>query len=88
LFSDKPDRIVTSVSTADFIGNWSAGSDSFVVDVPDVVLVIDESERQQDEVIIIELFDLVYDFNKKTLKYQITLANTNFVELPEFGQTK
>ena len=44
LFSDRPDRIVTSVSTSDFIGNWSTGIDSFTGDAPNAVLVVDESE--------------------------------------------
>ena len=42
LFSDRPDRIVMSVSTANYIGNWTAGVDSFAVDGPNAVLVVDE----------------------------------------------
>ena len=60
LFSDRPDRIVTSVSTIDFIGNWSTGEDSFAVDTPNAVLVVDEQEVGQD-VIIVELFNPIYD---------------------------
>ena len=67
LFSDRPDRIVKSVSTTDFIGNWSTGEDSFAVDAPNAVLVVDE--KQQD-VTIIELFDPVYDSDKKSLTYE------------------
>lgn len=46
LFSDRPDRIVLSVSTLDFIGNWSTGEDSFSKDVPNAVLVVDEVEGE------------------------------------------
>ena len=46
LFSDRPYRIVMSVSTSDFIGNWSTGEDSFAVDPPNAVLIVDESRRR------------------------------------------
>ena len=55
LFSDRPDRIVKSISTLDFIGNWSTGEDNFAVDPPNAVLVVDEQEGKQD-VAIVELF--------------------------------
>ena len=87
LFSDRPDRIVKSVNTFDFIGNWSSGEDSFAVDTPNAVLVVDEQDRQQDSVII-ELFNPVYDLDKKTLKYDVTLDNATNSDLPgEFEQT-
>jgi len=87
LFSDRPDRIVKITSTSDFIGNWSTGVDSFAVDAPNAVLVVDEIEGQQDTVIV-EFFNPVYDIDKKTLKYDITPDNTTSTELPsEFGQT-
>jgi hypothetical protein len=88
LFSDRPDRIVTSVSTSDFIGNWSTGGeDSFAVDAPNAVLVVDELKGQQ-ETTIIELFDPVYDLDNKTLKYDISPDNATFIDLPsEFGQS-
>ena len=87
LFSDRPDRIVTSVSTSDFLSNWSVGEDNFAVDAPNAVLVIDEQEGKQD-VVIIELFNPIYDVDKNTLKYEITAENATTIELPnEFGQT-
>ena len=87
LFSDRPDRIVKSVSTLDFIGNWSTGEDSFAVDAPNAVLVVDETEGKQD-VAIVELFNPVYDSEKKVLKYEVTTNNATSIELPkEFGQT-
>ena len=86
LFSDRPDRIVTSISTFDFIGNWSTGEDSFAVDAPNTVLVANESEKQ--DIAIITLFNPVYDVDKKTLKYDVTPDNATSIDLPsEFGQT-
>ena len=87
LFSDRPDRIVTSVSTSDFIGNWTADEDSFVTDAPNAVLVVDEQEGIQD-IAIIELFNPVYDIEKKTLRYDVTLDNSTSIELQnKFGQS-
>ncbi|MGD1837443.1 MAG: hypothetical protein ACPKPY_05230 [Nitrososphaeraceae archaeon] len=86
LFSDRPDRIVTSVSTADFVGNWSVGTDSFAVDLPNAVLVIEEIEGHQDTAII-EVFNPVYDVDKKVLKYEAIPDNATSIDLPsEFGQ--
>ncbi|MGD1835645.1 MAG: hypothetical protein ACPKQO_07970 [Nitrososphaeraceae archaeon] len=87
LFSDRPDRIVTSVNTSNFIGNWSVGKNSYTVDAPNAVLVVDEQEGQQD-VAIIELFNPIYDSTNKALKYDVTPDNATFIDLPsEFGQS-
>ena len=84
LFSDRPDRVVTSISTDNYIGNWSAGVDSFAADAPNAVLVVDEKEGQ--DTIIMELFNPVYDENKKTLKYEIRLENIASIDLVDgFG---
>ena len=51
LFSDRPDRIVGSANTTDFIGNWSWGPNNFTVDPPNAVLILDdeiEGEQRQD----------------------------------------
>ena len=87
LFSDRPDRIVKSISTVDFIGNWSTGEDSFATDAPNAVLVVDEQEGKQD-VAIVELFTPVYNIDTKTLKYDVYPDNATSIDLPEeFGQT-
>ena len=87
LFSDRPDRIVVSETTTDFIGNWSVGEDSFAVDAPNAVIVVNDNEGQQNTSII-ELFDPIYDSNKQTLKYEATPDNATSIDLPdEFGQT-
>ncbi|MGD1838923.1 MAG: hypothetical protein ACPKPY_12810 [Nitrososphaeraceae archaeon] len=75
LFSDRPDRIVTSVSTSDFIGNWTVGVDSFVVDAPNAILVADEKEEKQN-VAIVELFNLIYASDKNALTYNMTPVNS------------
>jgi hypothetical protein len=86
LFSDRPDRIVTSISTSNFVGNWTEGKDSFAENAPNAVLVVDDSEEQ--DTVIIELFNPVYDAKKKTLKYDVTPDNATSIELPsEFGQS-
>ena len=87
LFSDRHDRIVKSLTTANFIGNWSERVDNFKIDPPNAVIIVNDSEGQQDSTII-ELFNPVYDPNKRSLKYEVISYNTTFIELPsEFEQT-
>jgi hypothetical protein len=97
LFSDRPDRIVSSVNTTNFIGNWSTGPDSFAVDPPNAALVLDDEEQRQ-EIAVIELYNPEYDSGANTLKYDISTANasatttttatTTSIDLPsEFGQS-
>lgn len=81
LFSDRPDRIVTTIGTADFIGNRSAGNDSFSQDSPNAVLIVDDLHEQDTSTIV--LFDPVYDENKKTLRYDVTPDNATSIELPK-----
>ena len=87
LFSDRPDRIVKSISTSDFIENWSTGVDSFAVDIPNAVIVVNDKEGQQNTAII-ELFSPIYDSEKMTLNYEVIPDNATSIKLPdEFGQT-
>ena len=91
LFSDRPERIVSSVNTTDFIGNWGTGPDSFAVYSPDAVLVLDDEEQRQD-ISVIELYNPEYDPGANTLKYDISGTNesatTTSIDLPsEFGQS-
>ncbi|HEY7695146.1 MAG TPA: hypothetical protein VH797_03490, partial [Nitrososphaeraceae archaeon] len=75
-----------SISTSNFVGNWTEGKDSFAENAPNAVLVVDDSEEQ--DTVIIELFNPVYDAKKKTLKYDVTPDNATSIELPsEFGQS-
>ena len=71
LFSDRPDRIVASFNTADFIGNWSTGANNFAVDPPNAVLVLDDDVEQRLDLAVIELFNPEYDPEANTLKYDI-----------------
>ena len=87
LFSDRPDRIVMSISTSNFIGNWSTGVDNLAIDPPNAVLVVDDKDKQQD-VVIIELFNPIYDLEKNELTYEISQNSTMSIDLPEeFGQS-
>jgi hypothetical protein len=88
LFSDRPERIVTSVSTSDFIGNWTTGPDSFAEDAPNDALIIEDIQTGNLETAIIESFNPVYDPTANTLTYTITAENQTSVNLPsEFGQS-
>lgn len=81
LFSDRPERIVTSVSTSNYIGNWTIGEDSLAVDAPNAVLIVDEVGKQ--DVTVVELFNPVYDSTRKTLNYDIIPENSTSIKLPK-----
>ncbi len=94
LFSDRPDRIVGSVNTTDFIGNWSIGPNNFAVDPHNAVLILDDVIEQRQDLAVIEPYNPVYDPEANTLKYDITAENatttttTASINLPgEFGQS-
>ena len=67
LFSDRPDRIVSATNTTDFIGNWSMGTNSFDIDPPNAVLVLDD-EQQKQELAVIELYNPEYRPGSKYIK--------------------
>jgi hypothetical protein len=89
LFSDRPNRIVASIDTADFIGNWSTGPNSFAIDPPNVALVVHDDEEQRQELGVFELYNPEYDSEANTLRYDIVSENgTSIGGLPgEFGQS-
>ncbi|HZD36211.1 MAG TPA: hypothetical protein VE130_13500 [Nitrososphaeraceae archaeon] len=88
LFSDRPERIVTTVSTNDFVGNWSAGQNSFSSDEPNDALIVENNQTGQLETAIVESFSPVYDTDTNTLTYTITAENGTSINLPsEFGQS-
>jgi hypothetical protein len=87
LFSDKPDRIFKTVSTHDFIGNWSIGMDNYEVNSPNAILIVDDGTKKQG-IAIVELFNPIYYANNKMLKYNIFSNNTTSIDLPnEFGKS-
>ena len=80
--------MVTSVNTSDFIGNWSAGQNSFAEDAPNAALVAEDSQTGKLDTAVIELFDPMYDTTTNNLTYTIIAENATSVILPsEFGQT-
>jgi hypothetical protein len=103
MFSDRPDRIVASQSTSDFVGNWTMGEDSFAADPPNAVLILDDDDEveQRQDLAIIELYNPEYDSEANTLRYDIvefsavttttattTTTTTPSINLPsEFGQS-
>lgn len=90
LFSDRPDRIVKTESTQEFLDRWySAGTDaknSFFLDPPNAALVIDDQEEQ--DVVVVELFEPAYDYDSNILVYNFNFLNDTEDKLPsEFGKT-
>jgi hypothetical protein len=89
-FADRPDRIVESVDTSGFVGNWSANEDSFAIDPPNAALVVlDNSvDASEQDIAIVELFNPVYDEDSDSLTYDARPDNATSIDLPdEFGQT-
>jgi hypothetical protein len=87
MFSDRPNRIVESVSTSDSVGNWTTGPNSFAVDEPNDALIIENKQSGQLETAVIESFSPVYDTNTDTLTYTIMTDDATSIKLPrEFGQ--
>jgi hypothetical protein len=86
-FSDRPNRIVETVSTANFVGNWTTGPNSFAVDAPNDALIVENTETGELETAIIESFNPVYDVDTNMLTYTIMTENGTSIELPsDFGQ--
>jgi hypothetical protein len=55
-FSDRPQRVVGHMATADFVDLWDEGDNSFAVDPPNAVLafVQADAEAPADAVVVIE----------------------------------
>ncbi|MFB5600755.1 MAG: hypothetical protein ACE5SW_11085 [Nitrososphaeraceae archaeon] len=90
LFSDRPDRIVKTESTQQFLDKWySAGTDAentFFLDPPNAALIIDDQQSQ--DVVVVELFEPAYDYDSNILVYNVNYLNNTISKLPsEFGQT-
>ena len=83
LFSDRPERIVETVSTADFVGNWTNAPDSFAADAPNAALIIEEIQTGKLDTDVIELFNPVYDSNANSLTFTIMTENTTSTKLPD-----
>jgi hypothetical protein len=88
MFSDRPERIVETVSTSNFIGNWATGPNSFSTDEPNDVLIVEDTQTGQLETAVIESSNPVYDTTSNTLTYTIMAENGTPIALTEeFGQS-
>jgi len=87
-FSDRPNRIVETVSTADFIGNWTDGSNSLAADAPNDALIVKDTQTGEIYTAIIESFSPVYDMTTNRLIYTIMAENGTSMNMPsEFRQS-
>jgi hypothetical protein len=82
LFSDRPERIVTTVSTNNFVGNWSAGQNSLRADEPNDALIVENNQTGKLDTAIVESFNPVYDTTTNTLTYTIMAENATSINLP------
>ncbi|MGA7370283.1 MAG: hypothetical protein WBX01_14240 [Nitrososphaeraceae archaeon] len=57
MFADRPNRIVTSVNTSDFVGNWTTGPDSFAADEPNDALIVEDTQTGNLDTFVIESFN-------------------------------
>jgi hypothetical protein len=88
LFSGRPDRIVTSINTSNFMHDWhwSIGpAKGFHSDPPNAALIGDENNQ---DITIVELTNPVHNPTTRTLKYDVVLENRTSTDIPnEFGQS-
>jgi hypothetical protein len=78
-FSDRPDRIVGHMTTADFIPFWSEGQDSFLKDNPNASLSVFQAKAEPAVVeVTLKNPQLVGD----ELSYEVTLLSG---KVPENG---
>ena len=88
LFADRPNRIVKSESVSTFVNNWLGKINFTGNEMGGVLVVDDDDDDEKQEIELIELFNPVYNPDKKTLKYEITVENSTSTELSrEFGQS-
>lgn len=88
LFSERPDRLVTSINTSQFVDNWSSMEDSFAIDPPNAALVvIDTGTTSERDIALMELFNPEYNAANMTLIYDVRPDNATTIDLPDgFGQ--
>lgn len=91
LFSDRPYRIVESIDTSEFVGNWSTSDDCFAINPPNAALVVldnsDGATSSEQDIALVELFNPVYVEDNNALTYDVRPDNATSIILPsEFGQ--
>jgi hypothetical protein len=86
LFSERPNRIFTSMNTPDFVNNWRTGPDSFTIDPPNAALIV-INDVEEDDMVVVELLNPAYDTGTNTLRYEATALKGTSIDIPsEFGQ--
>lgn len=78
-FSDRPLRISGVSSTEEFVESWCYGANSFDSDPPNAAINILGADDSED-VIIVELFNPVYDAEKETLQYDAKIISNSLSE--------
>jgi len=78
-FSDRPQRVVGHMSTADFVDLWSKGDNSFETDPPNAVLALveDGSDTPADAVVVIKeprLFDRQLSYSVEVLEGTVPIT--------------
>jgi hypothetical protein len=87
-FSDRPERIVETGSTSDFVGSWIAGQNSFSAEEPNDALIVENTQTGNLETAVIESSNPVYKMTTNTLTYTIMAEHATSMNLPsEFGQS-
>lgn len=69
-FSDRPQRMAGQSSMASFVSGWD--SHGFGEDPPNAALVLLDAENQEDT-LIVELTNPIYDSQAETLQYTVTV---------------
>jgi hypothetical protein len=72
-FSDRPERIVSQMTTQLYVDGWNEGQDSFVADPPNAALVMNEAGGEN--IIVVELLNPVYDSENQVLVYDVVSLN-------------
>ena len=86
-FSDRPDRIVDTASTSDFVDNWTTGPNSFASEAPNDALIVEDTQTGNLKTPVVESFNRVDDIATNGLTYTIIGENGTSVSLlGEFGQ--
>jgi len=78
-FSDRPLRISGISSTEEFVASWCDGTNSFDSDPPNAAINILDADHSEN-VIIVELFNPVYDAEKETLQYDARIISNSLSE--------
>jgi len=73
-FSDRPNRVTGVLDTNSFIALWGEGEDSFRDDPPNAALEISTADGNSD-VFILELMNPVYNYELKTLQYDVKILS-------------